>query len=231
MEKFYIGVSVHYETGAVLENAQIEQLAIAPTNPGVGQLYFHSDNADKTLRIYDGAEWRTLVDTTALASKAPTSSPTFTGSPTSVTFAATESSTRIATTRYVKNVVAAIVAADIGDLNAAIDSRVNALVDTAAGNNNALDTLTEIITAIQNNGDNMLSGIPRKYTETIGDGALTEFRISHNLNTRDIQVSVFEAAAPYKQVQVGISAASVNSINLSVAVAPANNSLKVIVVG
>ena len=228
MQKFYIGNSVQYEAGAVLEGVQIQQLANAPTTPSVGQLYFHS--GDDSIRIYDGAAWITIADTDALDDKAPLASPAFTGTPTAITFVTTDSSTKIATTEFVKNVIAGITAGDIGDINATIDNRVNAIVNAAAGTKENLDTLTEMITAIANNGD-LLAGVTRKFTQSIGNGALTDFTITHNLNTRDIQVSVFETAAPYRNIQVGISATSVNAISLSVAKAPALNALKVIVVG
>ena len=65
--------------GAIAKRLQLEQLNADPANPAVGQVYLNS--TDNTLRIYDGAEWRNLVDTLSLALKADLASPRFTGSP------------------------------------------------------------------------------------------------------------------------------------------------------
>ena len=75
------------------------------------------------------------------------------------------------------------------------------------------------------------SGLIRKYVTTIGDGTLTNFTVTHNLNTRDISVSVIKNAAPYNSVQVGWSAATLNTITLSTASPCANAELKVIIIG
>ena len=75
------------------------------------------------------------------------------------------------------------------------------------------------------------SGLIRKYVTTVGDGKLTDFTVTHNLNTRDISVSVIENAAPYASVLAGWGATTLNTITLSTASPLANAELKVIIIG
>lgn len=73
--------------------------------------------------------------------------------------------------------------------------------------------------------------VPRKKAFTIGDGVATSIVLNHALNTRDVAVTVRDAAAPYSQYIVGVDATDLNNVTLSFAVAPASGSLVALVVG
>jgi len=65
------------------------------------------------------------------------------------------------------------------------------------------------------------------YKETIGDGSSNTFIISHNLNTRDIIVSVRNASSPYENIDCRWEATSVNSTTIYFSNPPSNSSVRV----
>jgi len=73
------------------------------------------------------------------------------------------------------------------------------------------------------------SGRIRKYTTTIGDGATTQFDITHNFGTRDVIVQVYRTSGNYDQVYCDVKAHTTNTVRLNFASAPASNSLRVII--
>jgi hypothetical protein len=73
------------------------------------------------------------------------------------------------------------------------------------------------------------SGRARRAAGTIGDGAATSFALNHNLNTRDVTVSVYRNSGVYDDVICGVERTTVNQITLTFASAPALNSLRVVV--
>jgi hypothetical protein len=73
------------------------------------------------------------------------------------------------------------------------------------------------------------SGRVRRFQQTFGDGSATSYVITHNLNTRDVDVSVTETSGSYRTVLCGVEATTVNSVTLRFATAPALNSLRVTV--
>lgn len=70
----------------------------------------------------------------------------------------------------------------------------------------------------------------RKYSATIGDGSATSYTVSHNFNTRDVEVSVYDTAT-YEEVIVDITRTNVNAVTIGFAAAPSANSYRVVVVG
>lgn len=72
----------------------------------------------------------------------------------------------------------------------------------------------------------------RKYTLVIGDGSATSFVVTHNLNTRDVLVSVAENAGNYRDVLVEVQRTSLNAVTVlfDAGAAPASNAYKVLVV-
>lgn len=63
--------------------------------------------------------------------------------------------------------------------------------------------------------------IPHIYSSTIGDGSTTSIVVTHNLNTRNVQVTVFLTASTYDEVgPIECQHTTVNTITLIFAVAP-----------
>lgn len=69
-----------------------------------------------------------------------------------------------------------------------------------------------------------------RYSQTYGDGAATSYTITHNLNTLDVIVQVF-LVADGVQAEVDVVHATVNTVTLIHATAPASNAYKVVVLG
>ena len=74
-------------------------------------------------------------------------------------------------------------------------------------------------------------GGTRKYAALVGNGSNTTITITHNLNTRDITVEVYEAASPYEKVYPDIKHATVDTVDLVFASAPAEDAYKVVIIG
>ena len=73
--------------------------------------------------------------------------------------------------------------------------------------------------------------IARKYTATVGDGTATSFVLTHNLNTRDIAVTIRETSAPYAQVITDVEFTSVNTTTINFAQPPTVDQYTVTLVG
>lgn len=71
--------------------------------------------------------------------------------------------------------------------------------------------------------------VARKYAATIGDGLATTITLTHNLNTQDVAVSVKEASG-HAGVLVDWVAATVNTVQLTFAVAPSTGQYRALVV-
>jgi len=72
--------------------------------------------------------------------------------------------------------------------------------------------------------------VTRKYTTTIGDGSSTSYTVTHGLNTRYVQVTVFDAAS-YAQVFTDVANTTANTVTISFANAPASSAYNVVVLG
>lgn len=73
--------------------------------------------------------------------------------------------------------------------------------------------------------------VARKYSVAIGDGIETSLVVTHNLNTRDVTVTVRETGSPYAVVFPDIEMTSVDTITVKFATAPTENQYTVVVVG
>jgi hypothetical protein len=73
--------------------------------------------------------------------------------------------------------------------------------------------------------------VVRKYAESIGDGAATTYTVTHNLGTKDVQVTVYDNSSPYAEVVVDVQHTSTTAIAVLFSVAPTSNQYRVVVQG
>jgi hypothetical protein len=74
-------------------------------------------------------------------------------------------------------------------------------------------------------------GFITRYAETIGDGVLTSFTVTHNLGTRDVVVQVRQNSGSYEYVNCDVAATTDNTLTLAFGAAPSSNAYRVIVTG
>lgn len=75
------------------------------------------------------------------------------------------------------------------------------------------------------------SGRARKFQQTIGDGSATQYTVTHNLNTRDVQASIYRNSGAYDEVITDVEYTTVNSVTIRFATAPASNAFRVVIDG
>lgn len=74
-------------------------------------------------------------------------------------------------------------------------------------------------------------GTVNKYAVNVGNASDTEFTITHNLNSRDVTVTIREVGSPYAMVMTDVEMATVNTVVVRFAVAPSTDQYRVIVTG
>ncbi len=70
-----------------------------------------------------------------------------------------------------------------------------------------------------------------KYTQTFGDGVSTTFVITHGLGTQDVIVQVYTLVSPYAVQACTIEMTSATQVTIIFGVAPAANSMRVVILG
>ncbi len=73
------------------------------------------------------------------------------------------------------------------------------------------------------------SGKKLKFSQDIGDGSQTQYTVTHNFNTRDVQVEVFRTSGNYDTIFCDIDRTSVNAVRLTFASAPTSNQFRVVI--
>lgn len=74
------------------------------------------------------------------------------------------------------------------------------------------------------------SGRAKRYATNIGDGSSTSIVVTHNLNTNDAQVYLYETGGSKRQVLAEIQHTSVNSVTVLFDSAPASASIRAVVI-
>jgi hypothetical protein len=74
------------------------------------------------------------------------------------------------------------------------------------------------------------SVVVRKYAAAVGDGTSTSITVTHNLGTRDVQVTLYDASS-YAEVMADVTHATTNTITLAFSVAPTSSQYRVVVFG
>ena len=110
------------------------------------------------------------------------------------------------------------------EIKLATTSGLNLTTDLAVGAGLGISVLTNTV-AIDT------TVVVRKYGADVGDGSATSYTITHNLNTRDVQVTVYESTGSYAEVICDVNHATVNTITLLFSVAPTLNQYRVVVQG
>jgi hypothetical protein len=72
--------------------------------------------------------------------------------------------------------------------------------------------------------------ITRKYKQTLSTSA-TSYTVTHNLNTQDVVVQIYEVASPYQQVFTDVEHTSANVVTIKFASAPTAGEYRVVVIG
>jgi hypothetical protein len=107
---------------------------------------------------------------------------------------------------------------------------------TLSGNALSFSTGTTTQTATGVSGGNYAYGVQKQSATITGDNATSSFLVNHNLNTRDVNVQIYQTSASpdtqYSEVEADIVRTSTSTITVSFAVAPATGvTYNVVVVG
>jgi len=104
----------------------------------------------------------------------------------------------------------------------ATTSGLNVTSDLAVGAGNGISVLTNTV-AIDS------AVVVSKYAASVGDGSATSYVVTHNLNTRDVIVTVYDNSSPYAEVITDVAHTSVNTVTIAFSVAPTSNQYRVVV--
>ena len=74
-------------------------------------------------------------------------------------------------------------------------------------------------------------GATTKVSASVGNGSATSIVVTHNLNTRDLQVQLFEVASPYAQVFTDVELTTADTLTLTFSVAPSASQYRVVIIG
>ena len=104
----------------------------------------------------------------------------------------------------------------------ATTSGLNVTSDLAVGAGNGITVLTNTV-AIDS------AVVVSKYAASVGDGSATSYTVTHNLNTRDVIVTVYDNSSPYAEVITDVAHTTVNTVTIAFSVAPTSNQYRVVV--
>lgn len=118
-------------------------------------------------------------------------------------------------------------ATDITDFATAVNTQIVTYWDSIAGTDANVDTIREVLDLILANAASIQDQIAR-YNATIGNGSSTSIAVTHNLNSNDVTVEVYDIGTG-ETVSVGVTRTNVNTVTIEAFPAPATNSLRVVI--
>lgn len=101
---------------------------------------------------------------------------------------------------------------------------------TLSGNTYAVGAGTGIVV----NADDVAidpAVVMRRFAADVGDNTSTSIDVTHNLNTKDVHVSVYDKTTPFAEVVVDVELKTVNVVTLKFAVAPTSAQYRAVVIG
>jgi hypothetical protein len=75
------------------------------------------------------------------------------------------------------------------------------------------------------------SGKTKRYTAEIGDGSATSFTLTHNLDSRALQVAVYRNSGNYDQIECEVRHTSTSAVTLLFTSAPTSNQFVAVITG
>lgn len=69
---------------------------------------------------------------------------------------------------------------------------------------------------------------PKRHAASVGDGAATQYDVSHNLGTKDTVVCIYRVASPYDTVVADVERTDTNTTRVRFASAPTTNQFRVV---
>jgi len=122
------------------------------------------------------------------------------------------------------------IASNLSDLNNIGTARTNLGLGTAATLNVPAAGDAAAGEVVKGN-DTRLAGNTKKFAVNVGDGSAVAYVITHNLGTQDVTPRVRDNTSPFAFFEADFEATTINTVTVRFAVAPALNSLRVIIQG
>jgi hypothetical protein len=108
------------------------------------------------------------------------------------------------------------------EVKLATTSGLSLASDLAVGAGNGISVLTNTV-AIDS------AVVVSKYAASVGDGTNTSYTVTHNLNTRDVVVTIYDNSAPYAEVMCDVQHSTTSTVTVLFSVAPTSNQYRVVV--
>ena len=114
------------------------------------------------------------------------------------------------------------------------DTKIADLLSSAPS---TLDTLNELAAALGNDPNfattitNQIALKADKYSATVGNGIATSFVVTHNLNSRDVAITIRETASPYAQVITDVEMTTLDTVTVKFASAPTSGQYTITIIG
>lgn len=138
------------------------------------------------------------------------------------------------------------VASDVTDFNTAVDAEIDAYLtgsDSISISSGAIDTVINgaasasfltktgglAVDKVSLEAALVTDGFTRKASANVGNGSATSFAITHNLNSRDAVVNVYDNAT-YETVEVDVVRTDANNVTVTFGIVPSSNAYRVVIV-